>query len=216
MRLHVLYDNEAAPGYEADWGFSCLVKGGEWVLFDTGAKPEVLEHNMRAAGLAPGEIDRLVISHDHWDHTGGLPYLAQNNPGLEVYILPSFGETMRTQVGSGRLHEVKGPSRIAEGVYSTGPVRGPMNEQALVVEARDGVYLLTGCAHPGVDELMQPARQWGPIAGILGGFHGFDRFDALEGVAYLGPCHCTRHTEAIAERFPESFHRIQAGTKLEV
>lgn len=37
MKLKILYDNEAKPGFEKSWGFSCLVElKDEKLLFDTG------------------------------------------------------------------------------------------------------------------------------------------------------------------------------------
>lgn len=42
------------------------------VLFDTGMTPEVLDHNLRELGLSPINIDALVFSHAHNDHTGGV------------------------------------------------------------------------------------------------------------------------------------------------
>lgn len=42
------------------------------VLFDCGMTPEVLEHNLHQLGLSPINIDALVFSHAHDDHTGGV------------------------------------------------------------------------------------------------------------------------------------------------
>ena len=71
--ITVFYDNhEGADGMRSAWGFSCLVEGfSETVLFDTGGDGEVLLHSMAVCGVDPETVDVLVISHNHWDHTGG-------------------------------------------------------------------------------------------------------------------------------------------------
>jgi 7,8-dihydropterin-6-yl-methyl-4-(beta-D-ribofuranosyl)aminobenzene 5'-phosphate synthase len=61
----------------AEHGFSLLVeveKGGRStrVLFDAGRTPDGLVENMRRLSIDPGEIDIVVLSHGHWDHTTGM------------------------------------------------------------------------------------------------------------------------------------------------
>jgi len=46
--------------------------GSELVLFDTGLAPDQIAGALAAAGLAPGDVDRVVITHAHPDHVGGL------------------------------------------------------------------------------------------------------------------------------------------------
>ncbi len=41
-------------------------------LLDVGQTPEVLSHNMKSLGISPASIDFLVLSHCHYDHTGGV------------------------------------------------------------------------------------------------------------------------------------------------
>jgi len=74
MKLTIIYDNttrdDALP---PDWGFSCLVEAhGKTILFDTGARGRLLLDNMKKLGIDPQSVDELFISHDHWDHTGGM------------------------------------------------------------------------------------------------------------------------------------------------
>jgi len=212
MKLHILYNNEALAGFEPDWGFACLIDGQERVLFDTGAKPDILQANMQKAGVDPATIDKVVLSHDHWDHADGLPYICDNNDHATVYMLPSFRDDVKALVKPPlQLVELIDVTEISPGLFTTGLVEGAKDEQAVFFGTGDGVVLITGCSHPGVDALMARTAGHGSIRAVLGGFHGFDNLDALEGIGFLGACHCTQHMEEMAARFPDAFREIKAG-----
>jgi 7,8-dihydropterin-6-yl-methyl-4-(beta-D-ribofuranosyl)aminobenzene 5'-phosphate synthase len=216
VRIRILYDNEAQPGYKADWGFACLIEGQERILFDTGADPAILQSNMEAAGVRPDDLDKVVLSHDHWDHTGGLSYVCGNSDKLTVLVLPSFGAEVRSLIRPPlSVEEVTKPGEVSPGVFTTGPMEGLKQEQALFLETGSGLVLITGCAHPGVDALMRRAESYGPIYAVLGGFHGFDDLAALDGIAFLAPCHCTQQLHAIRERYPDTCRQIAAGVEME-
>jgi 7,8-dihydropterin-6-yl-methyl-4-(beta-D-ribofuranosyl)aminobenzene 5'-phosphate synthase len=60
----------------AEHGFFALVTvqkagRGTRVLFDAGRTPDGLVENMRRLGLSPGDIEIIVLSHGHWDHSPG-------------------------------------------------------------------------------------------------------------------------------------------------
>lgn len=73
-KVTILYDNYVfTEGTKSDWGFSCLVEGFEkTILFDTGAKSEILMGNIAKLGVDLKKVEVIVLSHNHWDHTGGL------------------------------------------------------------------------------------------------------------------------------------------------
>ena len=89
MKISIFYDNHAATdGVRADWGFACLVEGrGRRMLFDTGASGPILMANMKALGIDPATVDEVFISHDHWDHTGGLGDFLAARP-VTCYVPP--------------------------------------------------------------------------------------------------------------------------------
>lgn len=215
MKVRILYDNRAKEGFRPDWGFACLIEGEHNVLFDTGADPSVLQHNMREANVDPAGIDKIVLSHDHWDHIGGLSHISRNNARAEVLLLPSFGARAREEASPLAVRGITAAGEVSPRVYTTGPVGQAIPEQAIAIQTDQGVVMITGCAHPGLDALMEQAGAYGEICGVLGGFHGFADFAALEGIPFLGPCHCTEHQKEIAQRFPESYRDIMAGTELE-
>jgi 7,8-dihydropterin-6-yl-methyl-4-(beta-D-ribofuranosyl)aminobenzene 5'-phosphate synthase len=47
MKVTIVYDNEANPGFKSGWGFSCLIETGEKLLFDTGDSGRKLIYNIR-------------------------------------------------------------------------------------------------------------------------------------------------------------------------
>jgi 7,8-dihydropterin-6-yl-methyl-4-(beta-D-ribofuranosyl)aminobenzene 5'-phosphate synthase len=86
----------------AEPGFSALVrieKGGRerTLLFDTGVSPTGMVENMRRLGLAPGDVEVIVLSHGHWDHVTGMEGLASalGRVNLPVLIHPEFWSRRR-------------------------------------------------------------------------------------------------------------------------
>jgi 7,8-dihydropterin-6-yl-methyl-4-(beta-D-ribofuranosyl)aminobenzene 5'-phosphate synthase len=56
-----------------EWGFSALIEAdGHTVLFDTGERPETVLTNAEELGIDLSTIDTVILSHNHFDHTGGL------------------------------------------------------------------------------------------------------------------------------------------------
>ena len=74
MRIHVLCDNSALPGFRAEHGLSLLIEAcGKRVLFDTGQSGLFLV-NASEMGIDPS-VDFCIISHGHYDHAGGIDAL---------------------------------------------------------------------------------------------------------------------------------------------
>jgi 7,8-dihydropterin-6-yl-methyl-4-(beta-D-ribofuranosyl)aminobenzene 5'-phosphate synthase len=75
VKIVSVYNNEVLPskGLKSGHGQSfCITLGDRKVLFDVGWKGSKLMHNMKRLGINVDEIDKLVLSHGHRDHTGGL------------------------------------------------------------------------------------------------------------------------------------------------
>lgn len=214
MKLKIVYDNEAKPGFEKGWGFSCLIElEDEKILFDTGWDGNVLLSNMRKFGIEPEEIKRIVISHAHWDHLGGLPHVRRQ--GVEVYVPHSFSKRLRDELASRfDLHEVKGAQKIREGVWTTGELKDGVEEQSLVLKTRKGLVVLVGCSHPGVQKIFSAASKFGKIWGVVGGMHGFDDYELLKGLDLIVAAHCTVNKKKIEELFSDAYVEGKAGLKI--
>jgi 7,8-dihydropterin-6-yl-methyl-4-(beta-D-ribofuranosyl)aminobenzene 5'-phosphate synthase len=203
MKLEVVYDNTSlSPELVAKWGFACLVN--DHLLFDTGGDGPTLLANMDQMGIDPQAVDAVVISHDHGDHTGGLAALLGTGVRPTVYLLSSFSSRLRADARSlTKVVELEGPAEIQPGMHTTGTVGSGIAEQALVVQSDEGLVVVTGCAHPGVLEMVRRAKETvsGDVALVMGGFHlgGASPGRVAQvgegmrklGVERIAPCHCT-------------------------
>ena len=220
MKLSIVYDNEALEGFISDWGFSCLIESGEWkILFDTGASGEILTHNLQRLGIEREEITIIALSHKHWDHVGGLA--AVLHPGVAVCLPSSLPLALKKYVAkkAARIVEVSEPKEIVPGVYTTGDFGIPVKEQSLILETAggEGVVVVTGCAHPGLENILDEVEKvFGPLYGVIGGFHGFDKLAVLQGLKLIMPCHFTRRKNEIAKMYPEATVECGAGTVIEL
>jgi 7,8-dihydropterin-6-yl-methyl-4-(beta-D-ribofuranosyl)aminobenzene 5'-phosphate synthase len=215
MKLTIVYDNEIFTqgfGLRSDWGFACLLeKGGATILFDTGARGNILLGNIETLGIDPKIISKIVISHEHSDHNGGLKALAPLVGEADLYRLAK-------QSPSENMHLIfaEDSRQITEGVYTTGGLMGSVDEQSLVLKGKKGWYVLVGCSHPGVEEILNVAKQYGDIIGLVGGFHGFNNFSILEKFDFICPCHCTQHKREIKELYPQSYTECGVGKVIEI
>jgi len=179
------------------------VETGEMtILFDTGGDGPTLLGNMAALGIDPGQIDVVVLSHIHGDHTGGLNALLNVDSHKVLYVPRSFPPDFKERVGQRtKVIEVSEPVMIADHVRTTGEMGAAIIEQSLLIETSQGLVVLTGCAHPGIVEIVRHAKTLGDVYMVMGGFHLLDRdtseveaiIAALKqlGVRKVAPSHCT-------------------------
>ena len=200
MKITIIYNNEADAGLKSGWGFSCLIEAEEKILFDTGDSGENLIYNFRQLNIQPESVDAVVISHNHWDHTGGLKEFLKLNPNAKVFRPKSFSK----------------PTEISPAVHSTGALGKIIKEQSLVVNTEKGNIVITGCAHPGLENIIEAAKELGKIYGVLGGFHGFSALEILDGIKLIAPCHCTKYIRQIRAEYPAEFVEIKAGSVIEI
>lgn len=236
MKLTVFYDNEAKEGLNSGWGFSCLIETVEHnILFDTGWDGHVLLANMDKLGFSPENIDTLVLSHQHWDHTGGVPTFLNIKSDLDVFIPASFSPNLKKEISTRgrhpsapilssdrgisinpRLYEIKTSAEICKDVYTTGELGKEIKEQSLVLDSGKGLYVITGCAHPGLPAILNAASLFGNVIGVIGGLHDSQEYDLFKGMQLIGAGHCTAHKEEIRKKYPDAFVDIFAGYSVEL
>ena len=164
------------------WGLSFLIGGN--LLFDTFSDGKTLLRGMEKMGVNPLDIRSVVISHDHWDHTDGLPALLEKNRNIIIYACPGFGNEFKERVISlgASLMEVSRFFKIKPGIHTTGEISGMyadffIAEQSLVVDSGDGLSVITGCAHPGIVSIVTAVKKRlkKQVNTIIGGFHLHDK-----------------------------------------
>jgi len=209
IKITIIYDNTVwNQNLISDWGFACLIECfGKNILFDTGAKANILLGNMEKLNIDPLSVDEIFISHDHWDHTGGLTnFLTINN--VPVYG-PSGFAINNPDINLINCNECL---RIGENLWSTGTLSSI--EHSLLLKQDDRVTVIAGCSHPGIESIFNAGRQLGKISTLIGGLHGFDTFDLIKNIDRVCPTHCTQHIDKIRSIYPDKYIEGGAGRVL--
>lgn len=230
LMLTIVYDNnEYDSRLKTNWGFSCLVEGTEkTVLFDTGGDSATLLANMKKLKIDPRRIKAVVLSHIHGDHVGGLGGFLEENSDVIVYLPQSFPESFKDRVRSfgAEVEEVSKAKELFAGVYTTGELGNGIKEQSLIVKTSQGLVVITGCAHPGVVNVVHKAKHMlaeNPVYLVIGGFHLAGAAipqirSVIEGFRQLGvrkvaPCHCSgdKTRRLFREEYGEDYIDSGAG-----
>jgi len=196
LEIIPLYEESgSADNYAIGHGVSYLIRtDSATILMDVGDNPDgspvaPFEQNMQKLGIGWDEIDRVVISHPHPDHVGGVDAWREHTVSMGDFELPGdLGE---------RLIFVPAPVRFKNAIHATAPTLPapdvattgvisypeifPISlfepkgmEQALVVHVkREGLVLISGCGHPTLERLVERAESlYGqPVIGVIGGLH---------------------------------------------
>ena len=144
LEIKILSTMLADEGF-GEWGFAALVEvDGKRMLFDTGANDDTVQRNLKAMGLDLSDVETVILSHNHADHTTGLltlrrQFAAKTPQALStVYagtgiLLPRITPAGQLdnrlirikrdfEATGGRFVEVSKPIEILPGVWLTGPV----------------------------------------------------------------------------------------------
>jgi len=229
MTINVIYDNNQYDRLcKAGWGFSSLIRIADRnILFDTGAEGRILLHNMEKMKIKPQTIDAIFLSHQHWDHTGGLADLLKANQKADLYVLDSFSKDFidKLELSGRKITRIDHATDIFKDVYSTGPLGEGIEEQSLVAQTEKGLVVICGCAHPGAVKIAEKAREIidQDIYLLMGGLHLLEKKNSgiksvIEqlrdlGVRKVGPCHCTGYAaiDLFKKGYKRDFLEIGAG-----
>lgn len=234
VTIVVLYDNYVSEqGTTADWGFSVLIEGLEkCILFDTGTKPEILGKNIHETGIDPSRIDMLILSHEHQDHTGGITSLTKLKTGIPVLFPEAFSESFPKNMNELGLEPVYvgGSSVICQNLYTSGQFDHDIPEEALVLDTKSGLVVITGCAHPGIIMMLTRIKNdFGKnIYMVCGGFHLLNKTDeemkkiisAMKqlGIVKCGATHCTgeKQIKMFREAFGKNYLELGTGNRITI
>jgi 7,8-dihydropterin-6-yl-methyl-4-(beta-D-ribofuranosyl)aminobenzene 5'-phosphate synthase len=149
LKITTLADNFAGSNCLAQWGFSCLLNlvdaNGEnrKVLFDTGTVPDALLFNVRLLKVNLADVDCLVLSHGHYDHTGAIVESVKPAGGMKVYAhphaflprvfinargkrreigVPKKQNRQRVEAAGGKIAFSKKPVEVVPGLWTTGEI----------------------------------------------------------------------------------------------
>lgn len=206
MRLHILVEDTKEEGrFGSEHGLCIFFKeDGKKFLLDLGQSDMFLK-NAAMLGIGLADLDYLVFSHGHYDHTGGMPFLTMNKK-LRIIahphcMLPRFGrngyigfpqhtdnlivELMQEPVKLTEhvwfLGQVPGERRTGQGYYIEDSIRteDPFLDDTALAIGKEEIVILCGCAHSGIVNIVKHAvKQLGSKRiYIVGGFHLYNHSD---------------------------------------
>jgi 7,8-dihydropterin-6-yl-methyl-4-(beta-D-ribofuranosyl)aminobenzene 5'-phosphate synthase len=236
MDFKVLFDKDAInSNFKTGWGFSVFI---DRVLFDTGEDGDSLLFNLAKEGISIDSIEKVVLSHDHWDHTGGLWALLKRKKNLKVYGCPGFSNQTKNKIkdSCGEFIENSKLLEVKTNIYTTGEIFGfyksmKISEQSLVVKSKKGLIVVTGCSHPGVVKIVEKIKKNfknEDIHLVFGGFHLMNKekrqvrliVEKLRemNVKYVGPTHCTGYEaqQIFKQTFKDKYISIKVGKTVTV
>ncbi len=232
--VKMVYNNTgSANGLKNAWGLSAWIDdAGDITLFDTGGDPDVLEHNLSGLGLDTSKINRIIISHDHWDHNGGIQRVVDKlSKPTDLYIVEKHREEYAKKFPGAKVKGIESPVKITDHIWTTGALStsykgNALHEQSVIIHNQDTMLLLTGCSHPGIVRIAERALEIYPdkqLELVTGGFH-LMRAPKTEvekisgelmnlGISRIAPSHCTgdRSIKIFRENWGDRFIEMNLG-----
>lgn len=166
LRITILVENTAkGRGVRGEHGLAFWIEAGNRrILFDTGQTPDVLLHNADCLGIKLFSVDTVVLSHGHYDHTGGLAKLLGTETLTRLFLNPAAlqrrysrhrdGSTLDVGIPhdhneqslqrSATIAWTEQPTEILPGMHVTGEVPRDNDYE----DTGGDFFLDESCAHP--------------------------------------------------------------------
>lgn len=201
MKIHILVeDTKIRSNFESEHGLSVYFeKDGKKFLLDLGQTGMFLR-NAKKLNINLKDVDYLVFSHGHYDHTGGLPYF---KPGGNTKIIahphslfPKYdGERyigFPIKADNFMMELKEKPLKLTEHVWYLGQIAGErknslghylkdkvkhkdflLDDSALVINEKEKLIIIAGCAHSGIANIIKYAVKLfsDKEITVIGGFH---------------------------------------------
>ena len=261
MELTVLSDNNTLIDEYllGEPGFSCLIEAeGKRILLDTGYFG-IFAKNAETLGISWRDVDAVILSHCHDDHTKGLEafFTEGSRPRLVAHPaifrrVMSHGSLISCPYPRSKVERYfdlclsAEPVALTENLFYLGAIPrvypdqqdmtvregedGPdlnPDDTALAYRSREGVYVITGCSHSGISNILEQAKKVtdrNRILGVIGGFHlrqmdrrseDIIRYLKREDIPCLYPCHCTALSVKMAMGNEMHIEEVGTGMRLE-
>ncbi len=143
ITIKIIVDNNAADKFLSEHGFSVYIENGtDKIIFDCGQSDAFIP-NIATAGIDLADINKLVVSHGHYDHTGAIRDILNSSNNIALFAHPDIFETRysihagkdprnisikNSQVNSlndlpeNQKHFSNGPVQISDNIYLTGEI----------------------------------------------------------------------------------------------
>jgi len=107
LNITILVDNQSSKAeLHSEHGLSLWIEADDKrILFDTG-QSEMLIRNAKVLGIDLRTADTLVLSHGHYDHTGGVAAVLDLNPEISVYCHPGVFMPRYSRQPDGKMKPV--------------------------------------------------------------------------------------------------------------
>ncbi|MFC1845455.1 MBL fold metallo-hydrolase [Thermodesulfobacteriota bacterium] len=233
---------------------------GKRILFDAGREPAILENNVKALGIDLTKLDAVIFSHRHHDHTVGADYLFTVNPDVKVYAPkdPHFGGAMpkkffkkekslpmemsyfggnppekiqrHNYMPYDNITTIAKMTEIFPGFFLVPNKSFIGPEISLHIRSPKGQIVVTGCAHPGLETILESSKDIDSrIHYVVGGLHWVkknkEEIEKLTAslhdkwqVNWVASAHCTGElgTATLLRVFGDRYVYSGLGTTLEL
>lgn len=244
MKLVILVDNYAINGrnLKGEGGASYYIEdNNKKFLLDVGAS-DLFMQNAGNLNINLDEINDVVLSHGHYDHTTGIkPFIESKNSKINILCHPlAFNKKSKNGENKGCPYtkdqiitkaNVKfsdKPVKVSDNIIYLGEIPNLvdfesrklmgdikddngnikddyiMDDTALVYKSEKGIYIITGCSHSGICNIIEYAKKVtgeNRVLGLIGGTHlqeiNSQLYRTIEylkdnNLKDLYPCHCTK------------------------